>query len=413
MPHDVHGKPVVAAAVAGALFVFMLLGFVVESELTQYVQTSLGYRQPFFLFYVVHSAFIAIFPAHFLYLVLIRRHSPRALLTGLSQAIKGHLAPKGTKRASALTGPFPSYKFFRLAALCTLGATVPALLWFGSISLASISDVTAIWNTNAFFAYVFTVRLYKLRFERRKLSAVLLATIGVLLVVYGGASAGEPDETAVTKRTVYSAPLLGDVLTLIASVGYGLYQVMYKRHAALPSDPEPLITDPPYERLSIDSDVASLDSPARSTHSLVPTPATEDVIEFTAAVPPPFGLHPNLLTSAIGLCTLVLLAPLVPLLDWAGYEEFRPPPNAWTTLSIAGIAASGVVFNSGLMVLLNVWGPIVVSVGNLLTIVLVFIADIFFGAGASAVTLGSVLGSGCIIGAFGILVFDMLRPAAA
>lgn len=53
------------------------------------------------------------------------------------------------------------------------------------------------------------------------------------------------------------------------------------------------------------------------------------------------------------------------------------------------------------------------SVGNLLTIVLVFAADIFFGAGAGAVTLGGMLGSGCIIAAFGVLVFDMLRPTSA
>lgn len=292
----------------------------------------------------MHSAFIAIFPAHLLYLVLIGRHNPRLLFTGLSHAIHQHLVPKGSKTHAH---HFPKFRFFRLAALCTLGATVPALLWFGSISLASISDVTAIWNTNAFFAYVFTVKLYNLRFERRKLGAVLLATIGVLLVVYGGASASSPDETNVSTERVYSAPLLGDVLTLIASVGYGLYQVLYKRHAALPSDPEPLITDAPYERLSIDSD-ASFDSPSRSTHSLVTPAVDHEVIE--AGTPPPFGLHPNLLTSAIGLCTLVLLAPLVPILDWAGYEEFRAPPDAWTTLSIAGIAASGVVFNSGLMV---------------------------------------------------------------
>ena len=35
MPHDVHGRPIVAGTAAGALFVFMLFGFVVESELTQ------------------------------------------------------------------------------------------------------------------------------------------------------------------------------------------------------------------------------------------------------------------------------------------------------------------------------------------------------------------------------------------
>jgi hypothetical protein len=59
-------------------------------------------------------------------------------------------------------------------------------------------------------------------------------------------------------------------------------------------------------------------------------------------------------------------------------------------------------------VLLGVWGPIVVSVGNLLTIVLVFISDIIFGAGVEAVTLGGVVGCSVIVAAFAVLVYDML-----
>ena len=56
------------------------------------------------------------------------------------------------------------------------------------------------------------------------------------------------------------------------------------------------------------------------------------------------------------------------------------------------------------MILLSLWGPVVVSVGNLLTIVLVFISDILFGAGLSAVTLFSVIGSVGIMAAFAVLV---------
>jgi hypothetical protein len=52
----------------------------------------------------------------------------------------------------------------------------------------------------------------------------------------------------------------------------------------------------------------------------------------------------------------------------------------------------------------------VVSVGNLLTIVLVFLSDIIFGQGVSAITFWSITGSASIMFAFSILVYDMLYP---
>lgn len=47
------------------------------------------------------------------------------------------------------------------------------------------------------------------------------------------------------------------------------------------------------------------------------------------------------------------------------------------------------------------------SVGNLLTIVLVFISDIVFGGGAETITIWSLLGSASIVVAFGVLAWDM------
>ena len=49
------------------------------------------------------------------------------------------------------------------------------------------------------------------------------------------------------------------------------------------------------------------------------------------------------------------------------------------------------------------------SVGNLLTIVLVFISDILWGGLAETVTIWSVMGAGVIVAAFGILAYDMVH----
>jgi hypothetical protein len=66
--------------------------------------------------------------------------------------------------------------------------------------------------------------------------------------------------------------------------------------------------------------------------------------------PPPFALHANLLTCGIGLMTLFSLWTLLPVLHYCGYERFRLPPDLITTLSVAGIAGSGLVSTGGLMV---------------------------------------------------------------
>ncbi|KAI0322634.1 hypothetical protein OF83DRAFT_540170 [Amylostereum chailletii] len=403
MPQGQHGTKhaLLGGKSAITLFVCVLLAFVAESQLTQYVQSNLGYRQPFFIFYIVHSAFALSLPLHLLFLVLRDRISAKAYIHGLAFAFKSHLAPSHRNAIPVAQTSFPTRAFVRIIALLTIGYTLPGLLWFTSITLSSVSDVTAIWNTNAFFAYLITVKLYKMEWERRKLSAVVLATLGVLAVVYGGSQntvpPGNENVDVRAKAGTYNAPLIGDMLTLIASFAYGLYQVLYKRYVALSSDPESEFGEE-YDRLSISSD--------DSLHE-----AGAVVVEETlsdAVYPPPFGLYADALTSCIGLATFAALWIFLPILDYTGYEPFRLPPDLLTTFSIAGVAATGLVFNAGLMALLGLWGPIVVSVGNLLTIVLVFISDIVLGH-ANVITVWSLTGAGSIIVAFGILVLDMLR----
>jgi hypothetical protein len=172
-----------------------------------------------------------------------------------------------------------------------------------------------------------------------------------MAVIYGGASIqkGSNTQPEVSRAVpTATAPLLGDLLTLAASVGYGLYQVFYKRYIALPSDPKreepPRSSYAPIPRTSFDDvvDADPLDEYIASEDS--------QSIPDTAIYPPPFGLHPNLLTSSAGVLTLLFLWIPLPILHYVGAEPFHWPPNWYVALIISGIALSGVVFNAGFMV---------------------------------------------------------------
>lgn len=56
-----------------------------------------------------------------------------------------------------------------------------------------------------------------------------------------------------------------------------------------------------------------------------------------------------------------------------------------------------------------IWGPVLVSVGNLLTIVLVLISDVFLGGATDTITVWSLMGAGVIVAAFGVLAYDMMN----
>ena len=86
--------------------------------------------------YVVHSSFALTFPLHLLYLVLTSSASLESILAGLFLAVKIHFAPTDQNHRVTLQSPFPYVRFFRLVAFLTIGVTLPALLWFVSVSLS-------------------------------------------------------------------------------------------------------------------------------------------------------------------------------------------------------------------------------------------------------------------------------------
>ncbi|KAG2154824.1 hypothetical protein DEU56DRAFT_770649 [Suillus clintonianus] len=374
-------------------FVAVIFAFVGETRLTQYVQTTLGYQHSFFLFYVVHSSFAISFPLHLGYLLLTTRHSPRALLSGLSSAITAQLTPQDPR--SIRSSQFPLSRFLVVILTMTAVYSIPALLWFIAVVYAPVTDVTAIWNANAFFAYVFSVKLLNLNWSLVRMCAVCLATAGVLTIVYGDSTPSST--TAAMTVALTPSPFFGDILTLVASVIYGLYQVLYTKYAALPSDPKLVAESAHYTHVPASAEQAD-------DQEIVSPPLVTNN-EFAYSLP--FGLHPNFLTASIGVCTLFVFWVPLPVLHYYGIEEFALPSDMVTFAAIAGICATGVIFNAGFMILLGVWGPIVTSVGSLLTIVLTLISDLMLGS--VGLTAGGLLGAGMIVGAFAVLAYDVFQ----
>ncbi|KAL5495427.1 hypothetical protein ACEPAI_890 [Sanghuangporus weigelae] len=381
---------------ATVVFVFMLIAFVAESQLTEYVESDLNYRHPYLLLYMAHVSLVFIFPLHLLYLRWTTSLPMKAYVRGLARAMKAHLTSKyipapldlGDSGASS----FPTARLFSIIAWCTLGLTIPALLWFAALNYASVSDVTAIWNSNAFWAYVISVKLKHSAWEPRRLAAVVVASLGVVVVIYGSKQSSDASDSDDIR-----APFIGNMLTLIASVGYGFYQVLYNMYAIPPSEAED--ERGAWRRLSFSSDSVE--------EALVESEVTEGInLVGDIVYPPPFGLYANALTTGMGILTVLILWIPLPLLHMTDIEPFAWPKDLKTLIAIFGICLSALTFLATFMISLGVWGPIITSVGNLLTIVLVIISDLIFGNAIDTLTMWTVMGSSMIVCAFAALAYE-------
>lgn len=81
----------------------------------------------------MHSSFSIIFPLHVTYLSLTTGRPIKDYMSGLSLAIKRHITGNPTENEDV---KFPWPKFATMLGLLTVGITLPALLWFCSVSLA-------------------------------------------------------------------------------------------------------------------------------------------------------------------------------------------------------------------------------------------------------------------------------------
>lgn len=134
-----------------------------------------------------------------------------------------------------------------MTAFITCALTVAGGSWYLAVNLTTASDLTAIYNCSAFFAYAFSVPLLKEKLRTSKVVAVAIAIIGVFIVAYGdhkpakhgnksGGGAGG-DKAPPTHEAENRA--LGNLIIGVGSVLYGFYEVLYKKLACPPDGCSP------------------------------------------------------------------------------------------------------------------------------------------------------------------------------
>ena len=298
------------------------------------------------------------------------------------------------------TSPVPYV--LRTIAFITTALTIAGGSWYVAVDMTTASDLTAIYNCSAFFAYAFSVPLLHERLQWGKVAAVAVAVLGVFVVAYGdatpakhgsksGGGAGGPDSGSDDDPALGEARnrALGNIVIGVGSVLYGFYEVLYKRLACPPDG----------------------------------TSAGRSMI------------FANFVGTCIGLFTLTVLWIPLPLLHYTGIEVFELPRGeaAWM-LGISVFANAGVcpsrfprsltepsthgcgrtVFSGSFLVLISLTSPVLSSVAALLTIFLVALVDQLLPPPLGTPLSRAALAGGClIIAAFLMLSWATYREAGA
>ncbi|GAA5972260.1 hypothetical protein JCM8115_006545 [Rhodotorula mucilaginosa] len=493
---------------AGILLAVVLVAYTLQTELASHVQHGLGYKKPYFLFYLTHSSYLLLFPLHLAALAALSRSaSVPALLASLATTLEqkfqppsggggGSISRKSAATSSGLAppsspkpnqhvehrslfgfvdavqksllvrvrAPWIDYLAKRVL-LLTLLISAPALSWYGAVPLTSMTDITAIYNVFAFWAYLLSLYYLPAPAHVRtspllrilNFVAVLLAVTGVFVIAYGDtlAAGGADDESQEPGGYDAKNRLLGNALALFGSVAYAGYEISLPERSddtplqdLTPHSYEPAPTEDPEEAATVGADIetssllrAPSPSPAAADgygvagdayvnhdselHSPLSASAASSgshaahfrnnistSLSPQTVSPTLLLLYSNAITSLIGLCTLVLLWIPIPLLHWIGWEEFQVPPKE-AGFAMVGIILGGIVFNGGFMVLLSLWGPVTASVANLLTLLLVSLCDALFVPSAPPMTRSTLAGGGMIVCAFAVLIVAEMKGEGA
>jgi drug/metabolite transporter (DMT)-like permease len=347
---------------ASFFLLLSLVSFVVQTETAVYIQKDLGWNKAYCMMYLTHGSWIFLWPTQLFFLRLQKRKLSWAafwrrhvyLLRSTAQMVRHQELNQHLSKSQTMESPWPY--MFKATAFITTFLTMAGGSWYVAVDLTSPSDLTAIYNCSAFFAYVFSIWLLhdKLRFD--KALSVALAILGVLVVAYGD----KDDGASGTEQKGFGSKLLGNIIIGIGSVAYGLYEVLYKRFACPPEGT----------------------SPGRGM------------------------VFANTFGSMIGAFTLTVLWIPLPILHWTGLEKFEIPSGQAASL-LAISTLSNAVFSGSFLVLMSLTSPVLSSVAALLTIFLVGITDwMWTGKPLSAAALA---GCGLIVVAFMMLSWATYR----
>ncbi|RKF63449.1 putative duf6 domain protein [Erysiphe neolycopersici] len=340
-----------------------LITFVVQTETAVYIQHELGWNKAYSMLYLTHGSWFLLWPLQLFvsrtqqwdipWKDFLRKNIE--LLRTTAQMVETHqlIIPR--------TQHSPVPYLIRTTTIITFALTIAGGSWYIAVNLTSPSDLTAIYNCSAFFAYAFSIPILGEKLRWDKVLAVILAIIGVLVVSYGdyvpikqvskssGAVGGENMAGSEAKNR-----FAGNLIIGVGSLLYGFYEVLYKRLACPPEG----------------------------------TSARRSIIFANA-----FG-------SLIGFFTLSFLWIPIPILHFTGLEIFELP-HGEAALLLGISVLSNAIFSGSFLSLISLTSPVLSSVAALLTIFLVAIVDwLWTGVPLS---LDAVAGGILIIIAFAIL----------
>ncbi|KAF6231221.1 hypothetical protein HO173_010553 [Letharia columbiana] len=342
---------------AAFFLVLSLVSFTIQTETAVYVQHELKWNKAYAMLYFTHGSWSLLWPTQLLILRVSNWRTPWKsfwrrhiyLVRTTAQMVESH----DVHLTSRESHKSPVAYILKKTAFITTALTVAGGSWYVAVDMTSASDLTAIYNCSAFWAYIFSIPLLhdKLRFD--KAFSVLLAIAGVLILVYGdslptihggksGGSVGggeNPDDSS--NRT------LGNIVIGVGSVLYGLYEVLYKKLACPPEGT----------------------SPGRGM------------------------LFANTFGSLIGCFTLLVLWIPLPILHYTGIEVFEWPHGEAAWMLLVSVLANA-TFSGSFLVLISLTSPVLSSVAALLTIFTVAVTDwLLTGKPLSPAAIGGVWSS--------------------
>jgi drug/metabolite transporter (DMT)-like permease len=222
--------------------------------------------------------------------------------------------------------------------------TLPAYIWYLSVNLTSMSNLTAIYNTGCFFAYLFSILMLHDRLVAAKVGAIMLCMAGVLAMACWPQTSNNNDDESRDGIASTGKEWVGIAVASIGAALYGFYEVYYKKYAS-PSQPTILFA--------------------------------------------------NTITGVIGVVTFLVLWIPFPLLHFTGIETFELPD--WITFGyIMGIASMSVIYNATFMAVIALVNPVFAAVGVMLTVPAVAITDVL--------VTGVMVPTSTIVGSFLILI---------
>ena len=262
--------------------------------------------------------------------------------------------------------------FLRTTAFVTCALTIAGGSWYVAVDLTTASDLTAIYNCSAFFAYAFAIPMLGEKLRWSKVFAVAVAIAGVLIVAYGDSgspakhgskSGGGTGGSDAPENEEASNRFLGNLVIGVGSVLYGFYEVLYKKVACPPEGC----------------------SPTRGM------------------------LFANTFGSLIGSFTLLVLWIPLPLLHITGIETFELPRGKAAWMLVVSVLANA-TFSGAFLVLISLTSPVLSSVAALLTIFLVALCDELLPEPLhNDLSTAAVMGGVLIIAAFALLSWATFR----